>query len=424
MDGRPRHPAPLPPALALAWSVSRHHMLATCERQVFWHYFGSRGAGLAVDDPEAVRDAELAWALRHLTDVPRLIGTAVHQAARRVVEAVIAGGPPPSYSALLAAARFSLNQAWTNSQPAEVDRFWRYPTTYVVLRELALRGELHDFEIEVARMRLRRALSALVNAPVLRDLRVTAARDADDVFLPPAGAPLPFTTHLPATDGDVGAVGEATAWAAVDVAYLHRDLASVAEALVAQTGGDLASLPPWRRGPAEQVALAAARARLPQRPVWCVTDFKTGAHGDSEAERLQLGTYALWLESAGYPATDGIYLGRIVDLSRAEDRWYVLDRAVRDGARDVMAADLARQGALMMPPPAGASGASATPRPMAAWRQAGNRTRCLRCSFAVLCAREWEPAPAPGAPAVALSGGAAPTSSAKGTAGAHDAEAP
>lgn len=60
-DGRPRHPVPLPPALALAlaWSVSRHRMLATCERQVFWHYFGCRGAGFPVDDerPRATRNS-------------------------------------------------------------------------------------------------------------------------------------------------------------------------------------------------------------------------------------------------------------------------------------------------------------------------------------------------------------------------------
>lgn len=199
----------------------------------------------------AARDAELVWALRHLTDVPRLIGTAVHQAARRVVEAVIAGDPPPSYSAFLAAARFSLNQAWTKSQPAEVDCSWRYPTTYVVLRELALRGAPHECEIEVARMRLRQSLNALLHAPLLQDLRAAAARAPGDVFLPPAGVPLPFSITLTCTteprfgEGP-GQESEATGWAAVDAADRHSDLRPVAEALAAQAEGDLVAATPVR----------------------------------------------------------------------------------------------------------------------------------------------------------------------------------
>ena len=251
---------------SLAWSVSRHRLLATCERAVFWHYFGSRGKGLVPGDPDAKR----AWALRHLTDVPLLTGTVVHQAARRLLDAIVLGGAKPTFDSLLTGARFTLNQAWINSQPAHIDRFWRSPTLYTALREIAVRGELSDVEIVAGRERLRRCLMALMEAPVLADV---ANCNEGTVYLPPP-APMRFTV---AGSGGITAI---TAWAAVDFAYRVADPQCVLErAAPSSSARDAAEPAACERG--VWTTTLPLGARFPSRPTWCVADFKVTSRPDT-----------------------------------------------------------------------------------------------------------------------------------------------
>lgn len=366
MAPTPRPPTPLPPHLALAWSFTRHRLLATCERATFWTYWGSRGAGLPPDDPAAQADARRAWALRHLTELQMLVGVVVHNAARAVLAALLAGERAPSYRELLARARFTMNQVWRGSQPDQVDRFWRWPGAYTALREIVVRGELRDVEIAVARARVRGCLAALLDAPLLDDLR-GCPRDA--VLLPSHDGPVDFTP-VPGT----------TAWGAVDVAYRHGDMSVVHRALMAEAQRTDLDLPPWRNGPEERRAAAAALRRLPKTATWTVADWKTAAQPNPSEERLQLGALAIWLETAGYPKSDGVYLGRIVDLVRRVDRWYVLDEGVLDAVRAVITTDVARQKRLMADPE------RAIPLPRDAWALAFDQRRsCPPCRFRALC---------------------------------------
>lgn len=375
----PRPPVPPDPADALAWSFTRHRLLGACARAVFWTYFGSRGLGLDAGDPDARR----AFALRHLTPLLGLVGTAVHVAARSVLEAVRAGGPLPSADDLLAGARLTLNQAWRTSQADQVDRFWRYPGAYTALREVVYHGRLHPEETERASRRLRACLDALLAAPVLADV---AACARDDVWLPEADLPVRFA---PAPD--------LRAWAAVDLAYRHADAEAVRGALgdAAYAGAANASATRGGTAPADDAARAAIPGTPPARlvpdgPTWCVVDWKTGRPASVADEQLQLAGYALCLDAYGRRPTEGVYLGRVVDLLRREDRWYVFDADVLAQARATIAADVARQRARMADP------ATARPLPKAAWPLASDRRHCAACNFFALCRTELGSA-APGA---------------------------
>lgn len=357
----PRTQPPLAPQFALAWSFSRHRLLTHCHRALYWQYFGCRGQGLPAGD----RSATLAWALRHLTTVPLLIGSAVHVAARLVLDALVAGRTPPALDDLHDGARLTLNAAWRSSQPRHVDGFWEHPAIYVALQEIVGRGRLEPFEILRARGRLFRALEALVSAPVLADLEDCAA---GETYLPPPG-PLAFAP-LPG----------ATAWGALDFAYRHHDMVTVQEALHAESAAENPE-----GGTAETShARAQALRAVPTTATWCVSDFKTGG-GTAVAradEALQLGAYGLWMREAGYPSTDGVWLGRIIDLTRRQDRWYVLDAALLAHTQAVISADLATLHGLMADP------VRALPQPKEAWALAADQRGCPRCRFRRLCAGE------------------------------------
>jgi hypothetical protein len=49
---------PLAPQYALAWSVSRHRLLASCPRAVFWQYHGCRAALFAETRTTIARDLD------------------------------------------------------------------------------------------------------------------------------------------------------------------------------------------------------------------------------------------------------------------------------------------------------------------------------------------------------------------------------
>jgi hypothetical protein len=334
-----RMPPTATAATRLAWSFSRHRLLATCERAVYWTYWGSRGLGFEPDDPDPAATARRAFALRCLTALPLLVGVAVHNATRAVVTALRDGRPHPEYEVLLAAARLTLNHAWRASQPDLIDRFWRYPGATTALREIVYRGTLRAAEVEVTRARLASCLSNLFDAALLDDLVRTRGKLGTASLYIGFDGPEQFPI-VPGHD----------AWAALDLAYRHVDAAS-----------------------------CDGRVRT---PCWCVVDVKTGQAADAAEELLQLATYGLWLQANGYPPSDGAYLGRIVDLRLGVDRWYVLDAAALQEARDVAHRDLARLRGLMHEPE------RAQPLRRRAWALAADRRACRHCNFLELCGEE------------------------------------
>lgn len=366
------------PAQPLRWSPALSHRLAACERAVYWHdVVAVRHAAQASDGPSgpSMPEAAAAWARRHLTDLPGLTETVLRRAARAALEAAVQFEDPPTAECLLAGARFTLNQAWRNSRPPILARFWRWPTTLTVLRELADGGALSAADIAGARAQLAAGVRALAANSLAADVRA-AAHVADHVVLPPAGLPLPFDPGVPRRP-------PAPVWARVDAAYRHVDLASVGAALqrAAEAQPEIAAAPPWRRGPLAAAAAASGLAALPHGPTWTVVVVVAAPAPDPEGERLALAVGGLWLDAAGYPATYGRYLGRIVDLTRGEDRWCVLTPADLDAARARVGRDLTRLEDRLREVPPG-------PAERQGWAVTLDRGTCPACPFQPLCAPE------------------------------------
>jgi hypothetical protein len=302
--------------------------------------------------------------------VPLLVGDVIHRAAAEVLAAVRARRAPPAYEALVATARGTLNHVWRNSQPDLIDRFWRWPGVHPAFREVLYRGALRAAEIDQARWVLASCIRHLLAAPVLEDVRRCAA---SEVWLPEPG---PSSFHLPLAPGEreapvqgpapsaqpsgdrEGDGGALTVWAGLDAAYVHTERG-------AADGGSASGLPVGTR-------------------CWCVVDWKTGAAREAE-ERLQVATYALWLQAWGRPPTDGVYLGRVVGLRDARERWYVVGPAERAAARAVMAEDTRRLLARM------ADVDRALPRPKADWALAAERGTCAACRYLALCRDDLRP---------------------------------
>ncbi len=380
---------------ALGWSFTRHKLLRGCERAAYWHYWAARDGWRA----EAARDRRLAYALKHLTAVPLLVGTAVHDAARAVMAAARDGRRPPTYDALLRTARGTLNRAWRDSQPDRIARFWQWPGDHLALHEVVYGGRIPPAAADAARVRLASCLRGLLATPLVRD--VAACRD-DEVYLAGDGPErvaldLPPGLALDARDllaTGAGLVGggpaiTATLWLALDLVYRHHD-PGACHGLTAGDG-------------------SAAGRRRPGGSCWCVTDFKTGAAAPAE-EALQLAVYALALQAAGLEPTDGVYLGRVVNVRTRAEAWYALGAEDLARARAVVLADVGRQLALvrrMIAPgtarPGSGSHAGAdaggeaaveggrsadAPFAGAAFALAPDRRRCPTCNFLALCRHE------------------------------------
>ena len=58
-----------------AWSWSRHEMFYACARKIYWQYYGSWGGW----EPDASKDAALAYRLKRMGTVSMLVGGALHE---------------------------------------------------------------------------------------------------------------------------------------------------------------------------------------------------------------------------------------------------------------------------------------------------------------------------------------------------------
>lgn len=325
----------LPP---LAWSFSRHRLLETCERAVYWQYDGSQRGYAA---PPA-SDARRAWTLKHLTSLPLLLGNAIHQAARTLLLALRDGTEPPSVDLARETARAMLNQVWFTSTRQQ-DRFWAMPGVFTAFREVVYRGALSDVEVNRARERLRTCLATLYAAPVLADVGTALASAVSGI----GGPTLHVSNGLPASftiaDGT-------TVWADLDLGYRT-----------------------WHQQP--------HGFNVPTTPIWCIADFKTGAPAADEL--LQLATYGLYSRDVlRIPMTDGTYLGRVVDLARAQDRWLRITEDLVDGVPAIIAKDVGRMQALR-------AAADCEPKRRAsAYALASDRRSCGRCNYLLLCQDE------------------------------------
>ncbi len=316
------------------WSYSRHRLLNTCERAMYWQYWGSRG-GYRTDAPAEARQA---WALKGLVSVPTLIGTAVHNAARDIVSALRDRRALPVYETLLRDARTTLNKVWRWSQPNEIDRFWQWPTTYHAFHEIVYRGQLEQSDIEHARIKVASCLRHLVASPLLDDVREC----------------LPERVRLGGSGPDRVSLGDGViAWMAPDLLYHHSDPSTAGGECRNAVGG----------------------------PCWCITDYKSGKPSLVD-DTLQLAGYALAVEAQGYPMTDGIYFGRIIYLLSGTERWITITLEDMAKAQAVVRADIETQRGFYTDLARGLL------QPPSSFSLAADTQACVRCNFLELCRDE------------------------------------
>src|SRR5450432_1558730 len=76
-----------------AWSWSRHEMFYQCPRKIYWQYYGMWGGW----EPDAPKDAALAYRLKHIRSMAMLVGGTLHEVVReRLHMRPEAGGPVPA----------------------------------------------------------------------------------------------------------------------------------------------------------------------------------------------------------------------------------------------------------------------------------------------------------------------------------------
>ncbi len=235
-----------------SWSHSRDGALLECARAYYWRFYGSHNGWLR-DAPE---EARLAYALKHLTTLPQVLGIAVHACARTSVLAVRAGLERPGFETLLALISDALNRAVLGSHRRAA--FLRDPKRTSMLRDAWYAGRQDSGALVAAATKGRRCVRALCDSSIWEELgrcrpEWIAAADAPEAF--------------------------------------------VHEGWPVYAGPDLVYRPGGRRV--------------------VVLDWKTGDDGDAE---LQIPTYALYCRKVlGLRFRDGEWFGRVVNLATGAD---------------------------------------------------------------------------------------------------------
>lgn len=147
-----------------SWSHSRDRALMECARAYFWRYYGSHAGWL----PDAPQEARLAYAHKHLTTFPMIVGTAVHACARDCVTAIRRGVPRPSLELMLARVSDALNRAVIGSHHRAL--FLRDPKRAVMLRDAWYTGRQDGPALASAVAKARLCLRTLENSPVWSEL--------------------------------------------------------------------------------------------------------------------------------------------------------------------------------------------------------------------------------------------------------------
>lgn len=89
LDAHTRHAAHIPPTNKFSWSYSRAAKYRRCPRAYYYHYYAAWG-GWQKESPGPVRRAYL---LKNLTDIPRWVGTLVHESIKFAMARLKAGQP-------------------------------------------------------------------------------------------------------------------------------------------------------------------------------------------------------------------------------------------------------------------------------------------------------------------------------------------
>lgn len=244
-----------------SWSHSRDRLLGECARAYYWRYYGSH-AGWS---ESAGAEARLAWQLKHLTTLPSVLGSAVHDEARRLAVAVRERRPHPTMETMLERVRAVLRAACLSS---DVAAFQRDPKGRKMLRSVYYDGRYDRGEVDAVAAKVEACVRHLYASPIWDRL---AGLAPDSVVLVEAN--------------------DSVDWEGTRV-YAGPDLAMVGE-----------------DGSCE------------------IVDWKTGRRREEEGAREQLAGYAWFLQrSLGHTFKEGRWMARAVYLHEGEEEQYVITR--------------------------------------------------------------------------------------------------
>lgn len=242
-----------------SWSHSRDRTLVECTRAYYWRFYGSHSGWLQDADPEV----RLAYALKHLTTLPMVLGTAVHECARDSALATRQRAPRPTFDVMLARVSDALNRAVLGSHHRA--RFLRDPKRHPMLHDVWYTRRHDGAALVQAVGKARTGLRALEETAVWSDLEACRPEWLTVVDSPEA--------------------------------FVH-------EGWPVYAGPDVVYRPRGR-----QVV---------------ILDWKTGDETDVE---LQIPIYALYCRKAlGLRFRDGEWFGRVVNLASGGDRMEEITR--------------------------------------------------------------------------------------------------
>lgn len=266
-----------------SWSHSRDRVFLQCARSYYWRYYGSHN-GWHADAPEEQREA---YALKYLTTLPLVLGTAVHECARDSVQAVRRRTARPAFDAMLTHVNRALDRANLGSHYR--DAFLADPKRIPMLRDVWYTGRQDPAALPRALAKARICLRALDDAAVWDD--IAACRPG---WVAAVDNPEPFIHK------------EWAVYAGPDVVYRPR---------------------------AGQVV---------------IVDWKTGDEADAD---LQIALYALYCRKAlGLRFRDGEWFGRVINLATGTDTLREINRLDLLQAAERIEASVAAMQALLQDP--------------------------------------------------------------------------
>ena len=113
-----------------AWSWSRHQTFYDCARRLYWQYYGSWGGW----DPDAPREAQLAYRLKQLKSVAMLVGEVFHEVVSEVLARRSPSPQPVPLEQLQSDMERRVHKRIRESRDRDWDRYGR-PRDYAMLFE-------------------------------------------------------------------------------------------------------------------------------------------------------------------------------------------------------------------------------------------------------------------------------------------------
>ncbi len=163
LNAHTRHPAVGRLKNDFSWSYSRAAKYQHCPRAYYYHYYAA-WEGWQENAPAPVRRAYL---LKNLTDVPRWVGTLVHETLKFALARLKAGQPVPEID-LIKQMHVRAKAVFANSQSG---RYQRYPSQLIGFQEHYYQTGLAETTWPAAWAQAKRCVRAFLNSSLYAHLR-------------------------------------------------------------------------------------------------------------------------------------------------------------------------------------------------------------------------------------------------------------